>query len=163
MTLSLRMASVTATRRLGARIGRRLRAGDVVLLSGELGTGKTVLAQGIGAGLGVADPIKSSSFVLMNEYAGSDLTLYHADLYRLEDPEQVAELALDEQANVGVLVIEWPERAPDELPQEHLLVRLAYDGARVRIVEVQAHGARYEEIVWRLSSRRRANQPHEGR
>src|SRR5947209_5816424 len=154
MTLSLRTASVMATRRLGERIGRVLRSGDVVLLSGELGTGKTVLAQGIGAGLGVSDPIKSSSFVIMNQYAGSDLTLYHADLYRLEDPEQVAELALEEQASRGVLVVEWPEPAPDELPPEHLLVRLAYDGARGRIIEIEAHGPRYEEIEAKLGARR---------
>src|SRR5438270_13689888 len=161
MTLSLRTASVMATRRLGERIGRVLRSGDVVLLSGELGTGKTVLAQGIGAGLGVTDPIKSSSFVIMNEYAGSDLTMYHADLYRLEDPEQVAELALDEQASRGVLVVEWPERAPDELPTEHLLVRLAYDGARGRIIEIEGRGGRYEEIVLMSASGRRRKEPRE--
>ena len=85
----LETAGPAATRRLGERIGKRLLAGDVVLLSGELGAGKTVLAQGIGQGLGVRDPIKSSSFVIMNEYEGR-LRLYHADLYRLEDPAQVA-------------------------------------------------------------------------
>ena len=164
MILSLRTASVTATRRLGERIGRLLRAGDVVLLSGELGTGKTVLAQGIGAGLGVADPIKSSSFVIMNEYAGSDRTLYHADLYRLEDQEQVAELALDEQASAGVLVVEWPERAPDELPSEHLLVRLEYDGARGRVIELEPRGGRYEAIMPLIMRRGRSAPPNtEGR
>ncbi|HYM16594.1 MAG TPA: tRNA (adenosine(37)-N6)-threonylcarbamoyltransferase complex ATPase subunit type 1 TsaE [Dehalococcoidia bacterium] len=146
----LRTATPGATRRIGERIGRRLAAGDVVLLSGELGAGKTVLAQGIGRGLGVADPIKSSSFVIMNEYDGARLRLYHADLYRLEDPAQVAELALDELAARGVLVIEWPERAPDELPAEHLLVRLAYDGARARIVEVEAVGERYARLAAHL-------------
>ncbi len=146
----VRTATPGQTRRLGERIGRMLRAGNVVLLSGDLGAGKTVLAQGIGRGLGVADPIKSSSFVIMNEYEGAPLRLYHADLYRLEDPEQVAELALDELAARGVLVIEWPERAPAELPPEHLLVRLAYDGARGRRIEIEAAGARYEEIARRL-------------
>ena len=97
-SVSLASATPSATRKLGERIGRRLRAGDVVLLSGDLGAGKTVLAQGIGRGLGVIDPIKSSSFVIMNEYDGAQLRLYHADLYRLEDPAQVAELALDELA-----------------------------------------------------------------
>ena len=137
------------TRKLGERIGRMLRAGDVVLLSGELGAGKTVLAQGIGRGLGVTDPIKSSSFVIMNEYEGATLRLYHADLYRLEDPEQVAELALDELAEKGVLVVEWPERAPNEMPPEHLLVRLAYDGAKARTIEIEGVGTRYEELARR--------------
>ena len=137
------------TRKLGERIGRMLRAGDVVLLSGELGAGKTVLAQGIGRGLGVTDPIKSSSFVIMNEYEGATLRLFHADLYRLEDPEQVAELALDELAEKGVLVVEWPERAPNEMPPEHLLVRLAYDGAKARTIEIDGVGARYAELARR--------------
>jgi len=152
MTFELRTATPSATRRLGERIGRLLRAGDIVLLAGELGAGKTVLAQGIGRGLGVTDPIKSSSFVIMNEYEGR-LRLFHADLYRLEDPAQVAELALDEVAARGVLVVEWPERAPRELPAEHLLVRLDYDGARARRIEVAARGERYAALARRLAPR----------
>ena len=130
-----------------------LRAGDVVLLSGELGTGKTVLAQGIAKGLGVTDPVKSSSFVIMNEYDGAALRLFHADLYRLEDPQQVAELALDELASNGVLVIEWPEQAGGELPLEYLLVRLAYEGAKGRTIEIFAVGERYEGNAKRLRPR----------
>ncbi len=145
--MTIRAATPASTRKLGERIGRLLRAGDVVLLSGELGAGKTVLAQGIGRGLGVTDPIKSSSFVIMNEYEGATLRLYHADLYRLEDPEQVAELALDELAEKGVLVVEWPERAQSEMPTEHLFVRLAYDGAKARTIDVEGVGDRYEEIA----------------
>lgn len=154
----LRTATPGATRKIGERIGRMLRAGDVVLLSGDLGAGKTVLAQGIGRGLGVVDPIKSSSFVIMNEYEGASLRLYHADLYRLEDPEQVAELALDELAAKGVLVIEWPERAPNELPEEHLALHLAYDGARGRAIEVDGKGERYDTIAGKVKPRARAKQ-----
>ena len=144
-------ATPGATRKLGVRIGRMLRAGDVVLLSGELGAGKTVLAQGIGRGLGVTDPIKSSSFVIMNEYEGASLRLFHADLYRLEDPEQVAELALDELAEKGVLVVEWPERALAEMPPEHLLLRLAYDGAKARTIEIEGVSERYVAMADRLA------------
>jgi tRNA threonylcarbamoyladenosine biosynthesis protein TsaE len=157
---AIHCATPGATRKFGERIGSMLRAGDVVLLSGELGAGKTVLAQGIGRGLGVADPIKSSSFVIMNEYEGASLRLYHADLYRLEDPEQVAELALDELASSGVLVIEWPERAPNEMPPEHLLVRLAYDGAKVRTIHVEGIGGRYEEMQRRLMTRPSSGAKH---
>lgn len=152
MSIELASATPAATKRIGERIGRLVRAGDVVLLSGELGAGKTVLAQGLGRGMGITDPIKSSSFVIMNEYQGPSLRLYHADLYRLEDPEQVAELALDELAAAGVLVIEWPERAPDELPAEHLLVTLAYDGAKRRMLRLEAHGTRYDDVVSRLTA-----------
>ena len=150
-TIVTHAATPGATRKLGERIGRMLRAGDVVLLSGELGAGKTVLAQGIGRGLGVTDPIKSSSFVIMNEYDGASLRLFHADLYRLEDPEQVAELALDELAEKGVLVVEWPERALAEMPPEHLLLRLAYDGAKARTIEIEGVGERYVALAVRLT------------
>ena len=104
--------SVEETRRLGERMGALLSAGDVVLLSGELGAGKTVFVQGIARGLGFEGSVSSKSFVLLGEYPGR-VTLYHADLYRLEAPEEVAELALDEISADGVLVVEWPERAGD--------------------------------------------------
>ncbi len=154
--LSLRTESPAETVRLGRRIGRRLRAGDVVLLQGDLGTGKTVVAQGIGRGLGVGDPVKSSSFVLVNEYQGR-LRMYHADLYRLEDPEQVAELALEENAAAGVLVVEWPERALDELPPEHLLVRLEWSdrgapAGRERHITIDGRGARHQSLLERLKA-----------
>lgn len=140
------------TRRLGSRLGRLLEPGDVLLLQGELGSGKTVLAQGIGQGLAVREPVKSSSFVLLNEYHGR-LTLYHADLYRLEDPAEVAELALEEVAAPGALAVEWPERAWQELPPEHLLVRIEEEGARSRRLTLEPHGERYEEMLRRLAAR----------
>jgi tRNA threonylcarbamoyladenosine biosynthesis protein TsaE len=150
--LTLRSRSPAETRRLGARLGRLLQPGDVLLLQGELGSGKTTLTQGIGEGLEVREPVKSSSFVLMNEYRGR-LTLYHADLYRLEDAAQVAELALEEVAAPGVLAVEWPERAWEELPPEHLLVRIEEQDARGRRLALVPRGARYREIAERLTRR----------
>ena len=155
MPVLLHTSTPGETRRIGERIGRRLRAGDVVLLSGELGAGKTVLAQGIGRGMGVRDTIKSSSFVIMNEYDGASLRLFHADLYRLEDPQQVAELALDELASRGVLVVEWPERAPGELPDERLVVRLSYDSAKGRAIEIEGDGERYVALASALAAKSR--------
>ena len=107
------------TRVLGERLGRCLQPGDVVLLSGELGAGKTVFVQGIARGAGYEGAVSSKSFVLLGEYPGR-VKLYHADLYRLEAPEQVEELALDEVCADGALVVEWPERAGDVLPEQHL-------------------------------------------
>jgi tRNA threonylcarbamoyladenosine biosynthesis protein TsaE len=155
--LTLASDSPAATRRIGARLGRRLRAGDAILLLGELGTGKTCFTQGIGRGLDSTDQVKSSSFVLVNEYAGR-LKLYHADLYRLEDPREVMELALEETAADGVLAVEWPERAWNELPPEHLLVRLEWVDERRRRLTFEARGSRYEELVDALSPR--AKRPH---
>src|SRR3990170_2155583 len=119
------------TRRLGERLARWLKPGDVVLLEGKLGAGKTCFAQGIGRGLRVKEPVKSSSFVLVNEYSGR-LRVYHADLFRLNDPAEVADLALEEVAAEGLLLVEWPDRAPQELPPEHLLVRFELTGERTR-------------------------------
>jgi tRNA threonylcarbamoyladenosine biosynthesis protein TsaE len=150
--LVLQSKSSSETKRIGARVGKLLLAGDVLLLQGELGSGKTTLTQGIGGALAVAGPVKSSSFVLMNEYHGR-LTVYHADLYRLNDPAEVAGLALEEVAAEGVLVVEWPERAWRELPPEHLLVRLEEKSARERMITIAARGKRYEEILSALNTR----------
>ena len=146
--------SPAETRRIGARLGRLLEPGDVLLLQGELGSGKTMLTQGIGQGLAVVEPVKSSSYVLLNEYHGR-LTLYHADLYRLEEPAQVAELALEEVAEPGVLAVEWPERAWEELPPEHLLVRIEEAGLRERRLAFVPRGERYEQLAQRMAARRR--------
>lgn len=143
------------TRRLGARLGRLLRPGDVVLLSGELGAGKTVFVQGMARGLGYSGSVSSKSFVLLGEYSGR-ITLYHADLYRLEAPEQAEELALEEVSADGALVVEWPERAPEVLPPDHLLVRFQVTSERGRRLALEAKGPRSRELLAALASRRRA-------
>jgi tRNA threonylcarbamoyladenosine biosynthesis protein TsaE len=140
-------ASVEATRELGERLGRLLEAGDVVLLSGELGAGKTVFVQGIARGLGFEGSVSSKSFVLLGEYSGR-ITLYHADLYRLEDPEDVLELALDEISADGVLVVEWPERAGDGvLPEEHLWIEFQVKGEDERELNSVPSGERAKDLV----------------
>lgn len=126
--LELDLAREEQTVALGRALGALLRAGDVVLLSGELGAGKTCLARGLAQGLGV-DPayvIQSPTFTLVNIYPGR-LEFFHADLYRL-GPGDAAELELLEQAAAGVLAVEWPERAPEMWPQGALGVALAHHG-----------------------------------
>ena len=138
------------TRRLGARLGRLLRPADAVLLSGDLGAGKTVFVQGIARGMGFEGSVSSKSFVLMGEYQGRQCKLYHADLYRLEGPEQAEELALDEYSADGVLVAEWPERAPHVFPPERLHVRFEVTGERGRRLTVEAEGERPRRLLERL-------------
>jgi len=150
--LLLTSDSPSATRRIGQRLARRLRPGDVVLLQGDLGAGKTCLAQGIGKGLVVGGPVKSSAFVLVNEYQGR-LKMYLADLYRLEDPLEVADLALEEHAGDGVLVVEWPDRAWEEMPRGHLLIRLEWNGERGRRLTLEPRGRRYRQLVQALAAR----------
>jgi tRNA threonylcarbamoyladenosine biosynthesis protein TsaE len=126
-------------------LGRRLRPGDVLLLRGELGSGKTCFTQGLARGLEVEEPVKSSSFILLAEYQGR-LRLYHADLYRLTSPEEVANLSLAEYAADGVLVVEWPERALEELPDERLEIHFEHSGDNQRRLSITSVGAPYGEL-----------------
>lgn len=146
MSVSFVSHSPAETRRLGERLAQHCRPGDVILLQGELGAGKTCFAQGIGRGLRVKEAVKSSSFVLVNEYNGR-LCVYHADLFRLDDPLEIADLALEENAADGLLLVEWPDRAPQELPPEHLLVRFDVVDDRSRRLSFEAHGGRYAELL----------------
>ena len=134
------------TRRLGQQLGRLLRPGDVVLLSGELGAGKTVFVQGVARGLGYEGVVSSKSFVLLGEYPGR-VKLYHADFYRLDAPEQAEELALDEVCADGALIVEWPERAEGIFPPDHLLVRFSVTGERTRKLILEAAGQGAEGLV----------------
>ena len=120
---------------LGVRLGRRLRLGDVVLLHGDLGAGKTTLARGIARGLGVADPVQSPTFTLVAEYDarladGSPARLYHLDLYRLTDPTELESFGYETYLapTDGITLVEWPERAADHLPDAYLLVSIQHDG-----------------------------------
>jgi tRNA threonylcarbamoyladenosine biosynthesis protein TsaE len=120
----------------------------VVLLQGPLGAGKTTLAQGVGAGLKVDEPVRSPTFVLMTRHDGGVLPLYHADLYRLESIREVEELALAEQAADGVLLVEWPERGLEALPAEHVLVVLEpTEGPSERRITVVGVGERYKSVL----------------
>jgi tRNA threonylcarbamoyladenosine biosynthesis protein TsaE len=143
---ALESKSPAETKRLGERLSHLLRPGDVLLLQGELGAGKTCLTQGIGRGLRVHEVVKSSSFVLVNEYDGR-LHVYHADLFRLVDPDEVADLYLEENAKDGLLIVEWPEVALGALPAEHLMLHFELLDDHARRIVLEPHGARYEELA----------------
>lgn len=129
-----------ATRALGERLGRVARAGDVICLWGELGAGKTVLAKGIGAGLGVTTTVSSPSFILMSEHTGR-LPLFHLDLFRLADvAEAHASGLLDERQTAGVTVIEWPDRLGPALPRERLDIEIEGAGDGPRTIILRAGG-----------------------
>lgn len=135
-----------ATRAFGERLGAVLRAGDVVLLRGVLGAGKTRLAQGIGRGLGVAGPIASPTFVLVNEHRGRE-RFYHADLYRIAEAAELDELGLREEAERGVLAVEWPERADGLLPAATLTVELATVSEGERLLRLRAGDERGRAVL----------------
>ena len=124
--LSITTASPEETRAVGRVLGEQARAGDVFLLTGPLGAGKTCLTQGIAWGLGVSEYARSPTFVIMTRYRGR-LTMYHFDLYRINDPLEAWDLGLDEQLfGDGVSVVEWADRAEEVFPEECLWIHLDY-------------------------------------
>ena len=148
---ALESSSPEETRRLGEALGRAAEAGDAILLSGELGAGKTVFVQGMARGLDFQGPVSSKSFVLLGEYAGR-ITLYHADLYRLESAAEVEELALEEISSDGVLVVEWPERGDVVLPGERLTLHFEVSGPETRRITAAATGARAKALAEALGA-----------
>lgn len=138
MTVRLRCEDAAATRRLGVTLGSLAVAGTVVALDGPLGAGKTVLAKGVGVGLGVATRVTSPTFILLAVHEGGRLPLYHADLYRLGDDSELDVLGLEDAAD-GVLLVEWARLFPDALPDDRLVVDLRIDGD-ARVVGLDARG-----------------------
>jgi len=138
------------TQKLGMRLGELALPGDVFLLVGELGSGKTCLTQGIAWGLDIEGYAASPSFVIMRELYGR-LPLYHIDLYRLDRIEESVDLGLDDYLyGRGVCVVEWAEKALSILPVEHLLIRIGYLSDTGRSFEMEPNGQRYREIVRQL-------------
>jgi tRNA threonylcarbamoyladenosine biosynthesis protein TsaE len=121
----------------GARLASTLRAGDVVLLFGELGAGKTAFVRGMARGLGASPgDVSSPTFTLIQEYAGERLTLYHVDLYRVE-PAEIDDLGLDELiSGHGIVAIEWADRWPQR-PPDVVEVRLAHAGEDQRRIHIR--------------------------
>lgn len=129
----MRLPDPAATEAFGASLAPLVRAGDVVTLQGELGAGKTSLARGLLAALGLAGEAPSPSFAIVQPYAPPEVALpvLHVDLYRIDDPREIEELGLDDALADSALLVEWPERAPGCWP-EALALRLTIepDGAR---------------------------------
>jgi tRNA threonylcarbamoyladenosine biosynthesis protein TsaE len=123
---------------LGESIGRVLSGGELLLLEGELGMGKTVLARGVAAGLGIApEDVSSPSFTLVQEYRGGRLPMFHVDLYRLRDSEDIATLGLDEiLSSNAVIVMEWAEKLSHFLRKQGIAIRFHDLGEDSRRIEV---------------------------
>jgi len=138
------------TQRLGTTIGEHALPGDVYLLAGELGAGKTCLTQGIAWGLGIEEYALSPSFVIMRDLHGR-LPLYHIDLYRLDRIEESMDLGLDDYLyGEGVCVVEWAEKALSILPEKHLLIRIEYLSDTDRSFKIESSGERYLELAEQL-------------
>ena len=148
--MNLISESPEETQRLGEELGRLAQPGDLFLLVGGLGTGKTCLTQGIAWGLGIEGYATSPSFVVINQYWGS-LPLYHIDLYRLDSIEEVIELGLDDYLyGNGVCVVEWAEKALEVFPTEHLLVEISFRSDTSRNLVLRPSGERYVAMLSQL-------------
>jgi len=139
------------TWRIGEALGARLNAGDTVCLYGDLGAGKTSFSYGIALGLEVRTRyITSPTFTFVNEYKGR-VPFYHIDLYRLKDAEELENIGFEEYiGSDGVTVIEWAERAEEELPDERLSVYLSYVDEQSREIGFLAEGERYKGLLEEL-------------
>ena len=145
---SLTLTNHDATIALGKKIGQQLVAGDVLVLDGDLGAGKTTFTKGLAAGLEIPDIIKSPTFTIIHEYQDGRLPLYHMDAYRLENGG-AEDLGLEEYFDGdGVSVVEWAEFVEDELPADFLAIHFKRtDDDNTRVLEFEPHGQHFDQIV----------------
>ncbi|MCR1898903.1 tRNA (adenosine(37)-N6)-threonylcarbamoyltransferase complex ATPase subunit type 1 TsaE [Irregularibacter muris] len=136
---------------LGQRIGEKSLPGTVICLSGEMGAGKTALTQGIVKGIGIEDYVTSPTYTLVNEYYG-DIPVYHFDVFRIEDVEELDEIGFDEYLyGQGVVIIEWPSQILESLPKEYLWISIDKgEKEDQRILKLTAQGKSYEKQIEEL-------------
>lgn len=173
-TLDIISHSMAQTQRLGMRLGGLCRGGELILLEGQLGTGKTTFTQGIALGLDIDEVINSPTFTLLKEYEGQPVVapsgdgdknhaseaaqspevprigpaLYHFDLYRLDDPEEILDLGFEDYFfGCGVCVVEWADKAKDIWPRDHLAIRIKMLSETKRSLLFTARGAPYCTIL----------------
>lgn len=146
--IRLRTKSVDDTRALASEIAALSRVGDLILLAGDLGAGKTVFAQGFGRALGVVEPITSPTFTLVRTYDEGRFPLIHVDVYRLDHLQELMDLGIMELLDGGgVTLIEWGDVVAASLPPDFLEVRLELGDDDERIVGIRAVGARWSARV----------------
>jgi tRNA threonylcarbamoyladenosine biosynthesis protein TsaE len=149
MNQAIELARESDTVEFGRRLGAVLRAGDLVLLDGPLGAGKTVLVRGIAAGMGVSGPIMSPTFVIARVHrtpSGEGPALVHVDAYRLGGLEEIDDLDLDTDLTDAAVVVEWGAGVAAHLADEYLVVHLQRRADEVREATLQPHGRRWEQV-----------------
>src|SRR5579863_4629068 len=169
-TLDIISHSSAQTQRLGMRLGELLQGGELLLLDGQLGTGKTTFTQGLAVGMGIEEVVSSPTFTLLKEYgvrsieaSGTSVVLhqqgshtrgrvgpplYHFDLYRLDNPDEIVDLGFEEYFfDSGVCVVEWADKADQFWPTEHLRIRLKVLSETKRGLVFTATGIHYSELL----------------
>ena len=144
----MKSLSAEETRRLGEKLARELRAGDVILLEGPLGAGKSELARGVARGLGVRETVTSPSFTILNVYDSGRVPLYHFDWYRLESAEELFEMGMEEYlGGDGIALVEWPGRCPEALPADFLMIEVLPGEGNERTLRTVRHGS-FRKLAW---------------
>jgi len=137
----LKTKSAGETREFGRKLAERLRPGDVVLLEGPLGAGKSELARGVAEGLGITETVTSPSFTILNVYESGRVPLYHFDWYRLESAEEIYEMGMDEYlGGDGIALVEWPGQCPEAVPERYLKIEITPEGEEERDFRLTSAG-----------------------
>ena len=146
MQFAVPLPDPEATEALARRLAPRLRAGDVLLLEGQIGAGKTHFARALIHALGVAEDVPSPTFTLVQTYESPDFDIWHADLYRLSHPDEAVELGLTEAFETALCLVEWPEKLGKDTPESALTLRFSIEGEG-RSVEFLGAGAWQERLA----------------
>ena len=127
---------------IGKQFGTQAKAGDIYLLHGDLGVGKTVFTKGFAEGLGIKEPITSPTFTLIQEYMEGRLPFYHFDVYRLEDTDEFYAIGGDEYFQAGICIIEWGEKIEELLPESYLKISFSrdFEDSDIRILTMECFG-----------------------
>ncbi|MFP4661578.1 MAG: tRNA (adenosine(37)-N6)-threonylcarbamoyltransferase complex ATPase subunit type 1 TsaE [Halanaerobiales bacterium] len=142
--------SENETYKIGQYIGSTVEPGQIILLSGRLGAGKTIMTQGICDGLGVEEDVTSPTYNLINEYEG-DLTVYHIDLYRLENEEDLYDLGIEDYLESdGITIIEWPDLVYDLLPPDFIYIKIEVEAKEHREISFEGEGEKGMNLIERL-------------
>lgn len=150
---SIHTQNENETKKLASQIAKLVKPGMTLLLEGELGAGKTTFTKGFAEGLGISRIIKSPTYTLIREYTDGRMPLYHMDLYRL-DETGAEELGLEEYfEGDGVCIVEWSSMSPDELPENHLTIKLEVivEAPFEREITLTATGKEYTELLKKLN------------
>jgi len=151
MNLTIITKSPEETKKLGEEVGKLTKAGDLLAFYGELGAGKTCFIQGISKGLEVKDCVTSPSFTIVNEYQGK-IPIYHFDLFRLDNSEDILELGYEEYFyGEGLIVVEWAEKIENFLPKEHLKIDIEFKDYYQREISFIPQGDRFNNFLEELS------------
>ena len=155
MTITIQTTSQEETMKIGELLAKDAFSNSTIILSGDLGAGKTTFTKGFALGLGITRVIKSPTYTLIREYTKGRLPLFHMDMYRIEESGGASEVGLEEYFYAGgVCVVEWAQYIEDELPSTFLKVQIdrVGDGESNRVIRLVPHGKEYEELIQQLEA-----------